>query len=713
MLIATARNLLLVLLLGPAFAWAQMPLGGEFQINQATVSYEEDPDVAKAPDGSFVVVWDDAAYNTPVSGRRFSSGGTPLTGDFQIDQGGDYNGDPRIDGDAAGAFVVVWTKSTAPCEGCRGALAQGRGGTPDYIIYHRRIDSTGSPVGSEFQVSQPVFGDGDLEYNYNPDVSKAAAGSFVVVWEHYYEGDSDDRILGRRFGSDGAPLADQFEVDFHDGNGSGYLRDPAISHNNSNGQFVVVWARYDYIGSESVPFWGIFGRRYDSSGMLIGAEFQVNTSTYVYTYRPRISHDPAGNFVVVWDEYPNVPTRGRAGSYYSVQLRRFDSSGNPLGDQFQVNQNAADNYEPDISHDECGNFAVVWSNQYLSGRGEGNYTNVLGRSFNSSGTPLTGELVINTFTTSDQEQPAVSHDGGNDFVVVWESYTQDGNGEGVFGQRFQNAADLDVPSLTDMPDPVNPGQDITYSIGVANNGPICAAATLTDMVPPNTTFVSFTQTSAGPGTWMCSTPMPGGTGTVSCTNSSFGPGATNSFDMVVNVNPGTPGGTIITNTANISGTSFDPNTANNSRSTMTTVFVPGQPNLTISKTVDPSGQVMGGDILTYTITVNNTGNAPANMVVVTDPVPNNTTYVGGSCTTPQGSCSLMGSDVVFQLGTLPAMTSLMVTFQVQVNQGLPPGQIVNSGYTVDSAETAPVQGPDVINILVPADLIEFEARSGM
>jgi uncharacterized repeat protein (TIGR01451 family) len=677
-------------------------VGGEFQVNQSTVSDEEDPDVAKAPDGSFVVVWD-ADYDDYIYGRRFSSSGTPLTGDFQIDQGGYYNYDARIDGDAAGAFVVVWTKSPQECAGGEGCS---RGNGPDYIIYHRRIDSSGSPVGNEFQVSQPVYGTGYFEYNYNADVSKAAAGNFVVVWQHYYEGEGNDRILGRRFGSDGSPLADQFEVDFHDGNGRGYLRDPSVSHNNSSGEFVVVWSSYGLGDTdddpECCPFRDIVGRRYDSSGMPIGGEFQVNTSTYVYTYGPRISHDTAGNFVVVWNEEPGT-TEGYLTS--TVQLRRFDSSGSPLGDQFQVSQNMERNASPDISHDQCGNFIVTWELYRIEA-----FSEVLGRAFDSSGSPLTGELIINTFTTSYQEHPAVSHDGANNFVVVWESYAQDGNNEGVFGQRFLNSADLDVPSLTDMPDPVNPGQNITYSISVANNGPICSAATLTDMVPPDTTFVSFTQATAGPGTWMCTTPMPGGTGTVTCTNSSFGPGAMNSFTMVVNVNPGTPGGTIITNMANILGTTFDPNTANNSRSTMTTVAALGQPDLTINKTVDPSGQVMSGDVLTYTITVQNIGTAPATGVVVLDPVPADTTYVGGSCFTPQGSCSLNGANVEFLLGTVNNGSTVVLTFQVVVDPGLPPGVIVNTGYTVDSNETAPVQGQDVINTLVPAELIEFEAK---
>ena len=54
----------------------------------------------------------------------------------------------------------------------------------------------------------------------------------------------------------------------------------------------------------------------------------------------------------------------------------------------------------------------------------------------SAQTPAGGEFRVNTYTTSYQSysRPAMELDG--DFVVVWESLTQDGSQEGVFGQRF-------------------------------------------------------------------------------------------------------------------------------------------------------------------------------------------------------------------------------------------------------------------------------------
>jgi uncharacterized repeat protein (TIGR01451 family) len=119
------------------------------------------------------------------------------------------------------------------------------------------------------------------------------------------------------------------------------------------------------------------------------------------------------------------------------------------------------------------------------------------------------------------------------------------------------------------------GFDITYSITVTNPGPNDAANVgLSDAVPANTTFRSFTQPT-GP-TFTCDTPNVGGTGTVSCSIASLAAGATATFTLVVNVNSDVVEGTIISNTASVSSTTSDPNQANNS-STVMTQIVGGNP----------------------------------------------------------------------------------------------------------------------------------------
>src|SRR5688572_8274596 len=50
--------------------------------------------------------------------------------------------------------------------------------------------------------------------------------------------------------------------------------------------------------------------------------------------------------------------------------------------------------------------------------------------------PAGGEFPVNTFTTNAQTIPAVAADADGDFVVAWQSEGQDGNGPGIYAQRF-------------------------------------------------------------------------------------------------------------------------------------------------------------------------------------------------------------------------------------------------------------------------------------
>src|SRR5439155_15431620 len=105
-----------------------------------------------------------------------------------------------------------------------------------------------------------------------------------------------------------------------------------------------------------------------------------------------------------------------------------------------------------------------------------------------------------------------------------------GNNTATATTKVKKQADLAVTKV-DAPDPVVAGTDLTYDIALNNLGPNYAVnASLTDATPANTAFRSFAQTS-GP-TFSCSGPTVGGTGTVSCTISTFGNAATATFRFV-------------------------------------------------------------------------------------------------------------------------------------------------------------------------------------
>ena len=64
--------------------------------------------------------------------------------------------------------------------------------------------------------------------------------------------------------------------------------------------FVVVWDSLGSSGTDSFA-WSIQGQRYGSNGAPIGEQFQVNAYTTLSQRSPSIAAVPNGGFVVVWD----------------------------------------------------------------------------------------------------------------------------------------------------------------------------------------------------------------------------------------------------------------------------------------------------------------------------------------------------------------------------------------------------------------------------
>ncbi len=78
--------------------------------------------------------------------------------------------------------------------------------------------------------------------------------------------------------------------------------------------------------------------------------------------------------------------------------------------------------------------------------------------------------------------------------------------------------------------------------------------------------------------------------------------------------------------------------------------------------------VESGEFLTYTLTADNASGADAASVVVTAPVPVGSRYVAGSAS---NSGTLSGSNVVFNVGTIPSGGSVTRTFKVQASATTP------------------------------------------
>jgi len=274
-------------------------------------------------------------------------------------------------------------------------------------------------VGAEFQVNSYT-----TNRQYRSAVASDASGGFVVVWASVGQDGSNGGVFGQRFNGSGVPQGSEFQVNSHT---TSIQMWPAVA-SDPNGNFVVVWESYNQDGALT---WGVFGQRFDAAGLPQGSEFQVN-SYELRNRRPAVASDANGNFVVVWGSF-----RQDASFSWGVFGQRFNAAGLPQGGDFQVNSYTT-SYQryPTVASDANGNFVVVWQSDGQDGSTWG----VFGQRFNADGLPQGGEFQVNSYTTDRQSYPAVASDPDGNFVVVWESYSQDGSPTwGVFGQRFDAA----------------------------------------------------------------------------------------------------------------------------------------------------------------------------------------------------------------------------------------------------------------------------------
>ena len=328
---------------GRRFDAAGTAEGTEFQVNVFTTGMQRPPAVASSTNGDFVVVWasypqDGDGYG--VVGRRFSAAGVPQGSEFVVNSyTTGHQALAAVATQPSGNFVVVWTSN-------------GQDGDA-YGIFGRRFDAGGVPLGVEFQVNSHTTGD---QFGYA--VASDANGNFVVVWSSDGQDGSGFGIFGQRFSGAGAPLGLEFEV-------SSYTTSkqfgPSVA-SAPNGNFVVVWTSYTQDGSS----YGVFGQRFDAGGVPTGAEFQVNSYTTGAQFGYSVASDAGGNFVVVWH------SAGQDGSAYAIRARRFDASGVPLGAEFQVNSyTTGDQSFPAVASDPHGDFVVAWRSANQDGNSFG------------------------------------------------------------------------------------------------------------------------------------------------------------------------------------------------------------------------------------------------------------------------------------------------------------------------------------------------------
>jgi len=395
---------------------------GEFRINTHTASTKLDPSVTGLDGGGFVVAWQsqdqDGSYDG-VYGQRYDASGVAQGSEFRINTtttNGQY--DPSVTGLSGGGFVVTWMSDTHQDGSFEG-------------VYGQRYDASGVAQGAEFLINTTTTGS-----QSSPSVTGLGNGGFVATWtgNGAQTGNVDDvGVFGQRYNASGVAQGSEFRVNTTTTSGQQYPSVTALA----DGGFVVTW-RGNGAQTGNVDGDGVFVQRYDANGNQVhrdgttsGAdEFRINTTTDGSQSAPSVTGLGNGGFVVTWTgngaQTGNVDDVGVFG-------QRFNASGVAQGAEFRVNTTpTGDQQYPSVTGLSNGGFVVTWQSHNQAG---GSYWDVYGQRYDASGTAQGSEFRVNTTTTSQQYDPSVTalEDGG--FVVTWMSY-QDGSNYGIYGQRY-------------------------------------------------------------------------------------------------------------------------------------------------------------------------------------------------------------------------------------------------------------------------------------
>ena len=403
----------------------------EAQVNTFTTDDQQSPRIAALSDGGYVVTWtsqfqdDPASSNRGIFAQRYNAQGAQVGAEFQVNDiaAGDQT-QPRAVGLDNGNFVVLWT----------GGDDNGSG------VFGQIYGNDGTTVGAAFQVNEETS-----STQNSAQIADLGAGRFMTTWTSQTSGDAGDGsrtgIFGRVFDANGAPEAGEFQIN----STTASLQDRSKAIDLPDGDVMVVWEeRGGADGSRT----GVFAQRIDSTGALVsfdgttsGAdERQINTTTPGAQDGPDVAalgastELPNGGFVFVWQS-ADSSSGGIFGQIYNID-------GVAQGGEFRIN--AVENsfqFDPVVVGTNDGGFAVAWSDRSgIDGSGQG----VTAQRFTADGSADGLPFVVNSETSSTQNQPDLAALLNGTLAAVWTSRTSgsagDGDRDGVFQALFDQPA---------------------------------------------------------------------------------------------------------------------------------------------------------------------------------------------------------------------------------------------------------------------------------
>lgn len=247
------------------------------------------PKVAMDPDGEFDFTYSRVNAGIQVWDRLYSSSGSPITNEFEVDA---TNGDaskPWVAMDGSGDFVVTW-----------GVGVGGPNNPGLYAVYFQRYNSSGQAVGSKTNTGNETRDEDDA--NRGPAVSRDSTGDFVVTWANLYSSSTqstEEGVYFEIFNSSGA-VTKSTTAAWDAGHPISGDQSPPIAPTvamDPTGEWAVTW-------DEPVnATWNVYVRQYNLAGTAQTSALQVDQQSPYHGNKFQyadIATDSNGDVSIAW-----------------------------------------------------------------------------------------------------------------------------------------------------------------------------------------------------------------------------------------------------------------------------------------------------------------------------------------------------------------------------------------------------------------------------
>ncbi|MDO6479386.1 calcium-binding protein [Shimia thalassica] len=297
------------------------------------------------------------------------------------------------------------------------------------------------------------------------DIAALSDGGYVLTWYNsgYYT-DGIYRVRAQVYNSDGSERGET--IDIASGDHTLHPVYPSVAAAD-NGGFAIVWEEnIDYIEGYGGTT-GIFGRTFDSQGVIQSPVFQVQTNTLGSQQLPQIAALEDGNYAVSWStEVPN-------GQILHAQI--FTNLGELSGAEIEV-ASSGQGYHLDstVSSLTDGGFTIVWRSIFSGTPEEEANSGVRGRVFDADGSARGSDFLLYEASGPSQQKPVVEGLANGNFVAVW----FDNNvANELFGQVFSSTGQVIGAVFSPFPGDTSSTSGAAASIVALPDGGFIASRT--------------------------------------------------------------------------------------------------------------------------------------------------------------------------------------------------------------------------------------------